>query len=938
MMADDDSSLHALAVEPRVARPGDTVLVRFRTRNLGERATPEAIVSFELDAALEPLDALDVVLAPVEAGADLVAEIRVRVARGADDGERPSVRALLRLPDRDLATNRCAVRVHGSALLDGAQSGTFIELLDPCTVRVRAEVRNDGDAIARDVVLALPVPVGCAGVDTEHGAERRIERIAPGEQVELAFTARIVSPIDELVADGAEVRLADGTRHPLTVRERIVPQPAIVPAVRLDVVRGGATIHGELRNEGWVEARDVRAEIALPASMHIVEGGVAVDGVRIERSAARRRNAARSAVAFASAASRAGVVTVAVDAIPARTARRIAVQTTYPRGARAGAVSLSAGELTAEAAFVPLVSRELRVDAAGGPRTCAPGERVALWVKILNAGDVAETVRVGLAPLAGSAGADVMTVCRIAPAQVARAVVHADVRDDARDGTMARWTLLGAADDGAPLRCEIAVPVRERLATPPAFPETMLDEPTAACVDASVHAPVRAVAGAPFPVRIVAVAADAVDELILALELPEDVAYVAGSTRIDGVAVLDRAGGSPLCGHGLVMRGVPPGTRLVASCALIAAVTLESEPRRLCARIAVNGDVREVVSEALDVDAPDLFAVKPRGLAYHLDERAAPALFDDSTLPSLNDRPAAVCEEPTRGTIAAPEPACDAPGDAAPSTAQPFAATSNEMNEDGFFGLALPAFSALGMPPLHDEPRAVTFALALDDARLAAVERALRGDAARLVEHLGVIRALFPDVETSGDERVAAALDAAREAIAAVYDRLYVKLRIPGFETELGDIEDAPMRRAVVRLFETLQGTGGTCIPAPARSPDDGTLAKTAYVMLVPSRVRGIIASFADAPYGAPAALRAILELVPVRSDDDEHVERAFGRYVRALDEALGRYDGAPPFTFEKALQHRAGYALDDAREALRDALQQRRDSLAGRAERSAQW
>ena len=140
--------LHALSVEPRAARPGETVCVIFRTRNLGTAASPPGSVAFLLGDRLEAAGDAEVAVGSVAPGEDVAAVLYARVGVPLDDGAELAAQAVLRVPGAELATNVCVLRVRSRPVLDGAASGTFVELLDADRVRVRAVVTNEGDGAA----------------------------------------------------------------------------------------------------------------------------------------------------------------------------------------------------------------------------------------------------------------------------------------------------------------------------------------------------------------------------------------------------------------------------------------------------------------------------------------------------------------------------------------------------------------------------------------------------------------------------------------------------------------------------------------------------------------------------------------------------------------------------------------------------------------------
>ncbi len=975
--------LHALTIEPRVARPGEPVRLRFRATNHGATPTARAVVRFVLDPALEPLGETQLEIDEVAPGGELVAETCARIAASADDGMRLGAQAVMLLAGDELGSNRCDVLVRGRAVLDGPASGTFVEMLDAETVLVRAVVCNEGDATARGVRVVLPAPSGCTPVEADAACEQRIERLGPGESAELAFAARIAAPAREIAADDAEVCASDRVSRALHVRSAVTPSPAIVPALTLDVARRLVRIAVEVRNDGWVEASGVRVEMTFPPGFRFDDATVAVDGVPADRTTRRARGRAGrhqpppgwgghdepyARVERASAGP-----AVVLGRVPARQSRCIEMLATYGAECEKGAVRALAGERAAEAAFAPAFVSDVRIEAVDAPPRCAPGEEAAIGVRVLNAGDRAEHVSILVAgagtPIAGgdgsapSGGDDVSTpsadcdrservpLGTIAPGWTAHAWVRVRVSDDARDGDVLRYRISASGEGGTPSEREIALVVHDR-------PRIVVDEPpagvgdrvryvlrnvgssTARDVVASVagdryvlgtiapgavreieaaagaaraggavtarglarvalppqdqavlggltirvETPATVVAGAPFAATIDVVADDRLDELALTLLLPDGLSCVAGSTTVDGHALLDREGESPLV-RGLSLYGIPPATRVALACSVLAAATLGGETRALGVAVSTSEERSEAAGGAIAFVARDSFAIRPAGLPYHVD----------------------ACTLPPRGA-----PSADETADAAPLVSAVAVACSEAI------AAGLPQLAPFGAI-VADRSSAFTFAVRFAGERASVLARLLRGENARLVDHVLVLRALVPDLETSGDGAVTAALNETAAALADVFDRAFVKLRIPAFAVAATDLEDAALRGALIRLLESLQDT----VPGDAAAPAH------ASATLPAGSVRGLLASFADAPYGDPAMLRAVVALVPTCCPDDARLERALAAYVRAVDGALARYDGAPRGTFDAALGRRAGDELDAARAALTDAVRERAAELA---------
>jgi hypothetical protein len=193
-----------------------------------------------------------------------------------------------------------------------------------------------------------------------------------------------------------------------------------------------------------------------------------------------------------------------------------------------------------------------------------------------------------------------------------------------------------------------------------------------------------------------------------------------------------------------------------------------------------------------------------------------------------------------------------------------------------------------------------------------------------LLPHILALRALFPDRELSGDAALAGLLEAARTALRDVFDRLFVKARIPGFPIAAEDIEDPALRVALCALFEALVG-GVAGSVAGAAAPTAGVWRRVDR-----RAAQSACAVLTAAPLGAPAVLRTLTLLVPTHSDDDA-AAAAVAQYAGELDEVLRACAQAPLEAFDRALGSGRYPALDAAREALVGAV-------AARASRAAPW
>jgi hypothetical protein len=861
--------LHALSVEPRVARPGETVSVIFRTRNLGTAPSPPGTVAFLLGDGLEPVDAEEAAVMPVAPGDDVVAVMHARVARPLDDRTELAVQAVLRVPDAVLGTNVCMVRVRSRAVLDGAASGTFVEPLDADHVRVRAVVTNEGDGTALDVRVVVAAPRGCVRVEGDGPAIAEVERLDVGASVAVAFEARIVAPVAVVAVDDGEVRYGGMRRCLLPVREVVVLEPVIAaPCVEVRPSRRSVDVGVGVRNDGWVDARDVRVRIALPPALRVIDGSIALNGVPV---AARARRGGGDA-SFARV-ERAGGAHVVTAQVPARSTGRIALSAAFPAGCAGGTIVAGVGPHEVAAPFAPELARDLRMRLIETPRCVAPGGEIGVAAEVINAGDLAEELFFCIAAGPGIVIAPEAVARTIAPGSVA--VVKLTVRARAATSIDEELQLSVVACDAERerARADFAVVVRDRLAPCCDEPTDLDDEALPAVVHAALHGPDDVSAGAPFPVRVDIDVEDAVDVLGVRVREVPGARYVCGSTSLDGRLLLDRAGSSPLAGEGLLLRSILPGTRVSAAWTLLADPSVCDEALIVEAVVDADGEETPCEAIAVRVRGRDAFAAQPAGLPYHVD----------------------ACVIGTDAAAVVPAASC------APST---IAATSGaaDLREDPL----LDSPSTHSPRPSSRDDDAFTFALRLSGACLDDVARMPRVTGGGLVAHILALRALLPDAETSGDRGVASALDDVRRAAGDVFDRLFVKLRIPGFDVASDDVDDVVLRSAMVDLFERL---------LTASRGDDRC--EDVSVRITRERVRELLAAFAGAPYGAPAMLRALVALLPTRCERDPALGSALARYAIALDDALAGYEGAPLELFDDALARGSDRALGDARAAL---------------------
>ncbi len=836
-MTCNEPALHALSVVPRSVRPGDVVRVEFRTPNLGSKASPAGTVAFLVGAGLEALGDVEVGVDSVAPGEDVTAFLSARVATPPEPRVCCSVEAVLRIPGAELATNRCSVEVRSRAIVDGVASGVFLEALDGHSVLVCAVVTNEGDGPAPALRVVVPAPFGCVPCGGDEATVMDVTRLALGETATLRYEAQLVSPRATLRADDGEVRFADGRRRALAARNSVALAPALLaPSVAVTAARRHAQVVVELRNDGWVDARDVRVRIALPALLRLIDGSVTVDAVPAVRGA--RRGGAEPL--FARVESQSGGHAITLAAVPARDVAAVAFTVAFPMGYAGGTIGVACGEHDAAIAVQPQPVRDLRLRVTDVPAGAAPGETVQVVAQVVNAGDVSETVVLAVA------GASIepwrSSPRTLGPGATAFVESAVSVSSQARDGEAAAITVTLEDDAGERARAQTSIVVRDR---------TRLgadEDPEADAAPAIAHAVLRSsdevIAGGVLWVELDVDVEDDVDSLVIRAAPVARAEYVAGSSSVGGSLLLDRAAGSPFAGDGLRLRAIPAGTRIACAWSLLAAPAADDEPLLVAAALDVDGDARAVAPISIGLRGRDAFAARPAGRRYHVEGFTV----------SGTRRP------DTGGCDVEPAP-------------------SHDEVED---------------PPMRYRR---VFRLRDDAERRAELARLIDGaPACGLVAHVLALRALFPDECVPWDGATADALATLRTTLRDVYDRLFVKLRIPGFVAGADDLEDPPLRRALGALCERLGRYD-------------------------------LVAALSDAAYGSPAALRALVALLPTECDDAT-LSGALEHFGAVLDEVLAGYLGVAPAIFDDALANAADRALDVARDALRAALQGSRTVL----------
>jgi hypothetical protein len=917
MIEEHEPCLHALDVEPRSACSGDVVAFTFRLRNHGSRCADSAVLRLMLPPGLEPLGPVEVPLGNAAPGEELRAMFRARVGTGLDDRTELAAQALIVLPDAVRPTNRCRVQVHTAPRFDGQGSGARVECVDAETVRVVATATNEGDGPARDTLLTVRAPAGCVRLDGDGPVLAQATRLEPGETLTGELLARIAAPQSALRADECDVASREAGRRALPVRAAVTLEAQLAdPEVRISPGRSRVDVCAVIRNDGWVDAHDVPVSIVLPATLRVADASIRIDEVRYPLRMTRSAPFAPVRVIQVKSP-----IAIRLARVPARGTTQIAFTLACAPGSAPIGIEIVAGERrTAASVHAPAV-RDVRLRVVDAPRWVESRGNGRLAIEVFNAGDASHDLSIALesadatadpvhvrarartlqqvplalhvAPREGDPKESLSgeVVAREAAGECARLAVSLALRERA-------WLVL----DGAPaladgrliytvqnvgtttardLRAEVGAWSSELEPIPPgdrhsvAVDQTLAnqvgvirmgerkvlilpapDDGARVELDATLAAVPEVVYGATLPVRLVLRAHAAIEALDLQVDADAACPYVAGSTTIDGRALAESAGATHLH-RGLHLRRIAPGTRIEIGWSQLPVVIPPDAALAISGSLCVDGERRSLVPLRVLVRERDPYA---QGFA-------TPAYAVDAS------------------------PADAAAGIPAPPAAAPPAAEGD--------GVAV----AL-RPDWHDATRRLL----------------QRTEEPGLLPHILALRALFPDRELSGNCALAAALDAARTALRDVFDRLFVKARIPGFPVAADDIEDSGLRLALSALFEAFAGAAPSAPPA----------AEGVWGRIDRRAAQSACSVLSTAPYGAPAVLRTLALLIPTHSDDDE-VAAAVARYMGELDDTLRACADQPLEAFDRALSSGRYATLDASREALLGAVAARASRAAPR-------
>lgn len=430
----------------------------------------------------------------------------------------------------------------------------------------------------------------------------------------------------------------------------------------------------------------------------------------------------------------------------------------------------------------------------------------------------------------------------------------------------------------------------------------------------------------------------AASRVVVRAQLPAQTAYLPASTTVNDVPLLDVDGGSVLWSKtGLILEDVDPGVEVrVRYCTVVNTPLPAGTLIDAHAELSWDGGGTLALSApAVRVRSVPAFAVRASGLPFSV-SGIAPRTVD--ALRDLAEQHRAATQIPPLPPVAALPPAPPAFEPEAPQTPPSRAAYGD--NEDAIEARFIPAppepaftsphvppaielvpdvaEASIIVPPTTQRQRGVRLTFTRD-----ALERALafleQSDYGGLVTHLFAIRTLVPTALIGLNGDTLAKLNAEREALRGLVDRLFIKMRMPRYVLTAKDLEDRASRNALADLVRALRDAHPTS--------DDG--APDASVVLEGpldlDRLAQHLSALESDPLGSVRPWLALAELLPstfVASPGNDTLRA----YRTALIATFTNVAALPTEEFHRVLTGTQNATLDGAlrelRTALRDALE----------------
>jgi len=766
-------------------------------------------------------------------------------------------------------------------------------------VRCVVRARNGGTAVARGVRVRLALPEGLAytagsrTVDGAPAADREREQgvfelgdLEPGRSAEVGLSALVRSPI----ADGAELPIAarvhwsKGERvfeRTLTVRSAPAFPPAFNAIVRETprrVAPGDATaftIH--LQNMGTDAASDARLHLDADPELEQLrvterdsELSLGDDGVvhldTLEPNAPR---------------------TLKVEA-------RVAATIEDQRQVRARATLQAAGLAPVDlGAALHVVASRPRFSAASSRvvaeknEVLRPNRTTACRLTVHNEGtDRGRDVRVRfqlpeelrLESVEGaSRDGDSVVFGEVAAQDTREATVHLRLVGTVGFGEVLEVAARVSGTNVVPLSLD---PLQLATHAEPAFGEgaTLTSLPSDAVDAGEEIAYALAVRNSGDGVA---------KRLSLRLDPPSNAVYAPGSTTVNDVPLLDFAGTSPLLAmSGLTLGDVGAGVEVIARLRMIVNTPLPADSYIETRAYVTWDEMPEMIvrAEPLRVrSTPALPIVDPLLPFSVIDAAAVPGYRNGA------QRALAPAEEyielppatPVRGAL---------PRDVTP----------------GRNNVTLSLSKGEPQPNTVATPTALY--LSLPEDRLEWIVQYLEeAGGGRLISHLMVIRALFPN--TAEGPAANAALRRYVAVLDELVDRLFLKLRLPGVELTQDDFETRESRASLQALIEALRTERGR------EEPDEAGLRLTAFVE--PAALSTAADELERAKLVTAAPWQVAATLLGTSLERDGTVIADFTPYRDALLQAFSPLAELSPTQLEAALREPSTVELETERDRV---------------------
>ncbi|MDB5043571.1 MAG: hypothetical protein JWN27_4297 [Candidatus Eremiobacteraeota bacterium] len=910
------------------------------------------------------------------AGATLVVEYRARIDTPLDDNTRivlSGAVAASETPEFELA--RAELTVRSASRFDTDATRLVVDApseVEPGRrVRVALVAENDGTCAAEDVRVRLSLPEGLRYAPGSRAVDGRsvadgetpgnfvFTRVEAGGRVEASIDAYVVSP----AVDGTPLPISGSLQWPTGSRafERslhVRSTPRFIEGrntLTLDgstQVTPGSEVRATVRiaNDGTAQATGVRI---------VVEGDPALQQLHyVDDSGEARVQPGGVDLGTLAPGTARSLVLVGTVASPIADRSEIRLRARLESDQTA-AVPLGQVELVVRSR--PRFSPAGVTMAYAATEPLRPSRHGDVHVALLNEGtDVARDVRLQL---------DISSAARIEAVEgatrVGSALLFGDVQPGARAEATIRLRLARLVARGTTIavtgRLEAVglLPFGIAPVTIPTVAEPRFDEGASLRTQPSETVD----AGEALFVRLAVrnTGDGAANRVGIRGQLPVRTTYLPGSTSVNDIPLLDIDGGSVLWSKaGLSLEDVDPGVEIgVRYCVIV------NTPLPAGTLIDAHADVTwdgggtlGLASTPVRVRSTPAFAVRAHGLPFSV-SGIAPRTVDilrdvadqrraQVQLPS--PPPAALApnvpepvtyyhdDEPVEAAFADAHfvPAAPAPdGDAAVAVASPpeaaprFVAAEPDASAEPERPAELEEAAQAEAPAetIEAPSPAIAAAAAPAGVRVAfardALERALafleQSDYGGLVTHIFAIRTLAPTAFVGLDGDVPGKLAAEREALRAVVDRLFIKMRMPRYALTAKDIEDRASRAALVDLVSSLAG---------AQSIDDAGTGDAAIVLEGPldiPRLTAQLEALQNEPLGTARPWLVLADLLP-SSFAKPGGGDALGAYRSALIATFTNVAALPSDEFHRVLAGTQNAALDaalrDVRSALRDALE----------------